>query len=629
MFANTSSNGTGDCSGLVPNLIPEVVATDNCTIASTTQSPLAGTSFGSAHNDAIWVTITVTDIYGNASTCQVKLTLKDDENPTIDCSVIPTALNNTAGECHYFVPGFNLNPTYADNCGPLTLTNSLTGNNTLGGTTLAVGSTSVTWTVTDANGNAAACSVTYVVTDNEVPVARCQGPFIDVVLDGDGLGQLLVADVNNDSWDNCGALTRTEIKRTEGANGTALGTVVYFSCADALNNSHPVVLEIQDQHGNISRCTTQVDVYDLESPVITCPNGIETVTDAGLCTAVVNGIALQDVNDNCPVAITYAITGATVKVGSTDASGTVFNKGFSTVTYTVVDMDGNKATCSFTVTVKCPPDPPAFPCDSLVVTKSKVDSGVCCFSVNFNVHAGPVAYVEAESLTPGVTFSSPNLSSSFAFAGLPSSTLISIKHNPFKGIPQGNYPNALQFCLNNITQVPQMVIFRWYAYGPSDVPYLACTDTLLFECGGPCANNLVPNPSFEQFTACPPGVAPPFMAAIWSLPSVGGSSDYYNSCAPAASYVSTPGNGFGTQVPRTGSGYAGFILRPTNLYREYLEVQLTTPLVAGNTYQVSFYVSLADQSKWAIDKFGAYLSVGSVGPINGAPVLPFVPQVVH
>lgn len=154
-------------------------------------------------------------------------------------------------------------------------------------------------------------------------------------------------------------------------------------------------------------------------------------------------------------------------------------------------------------------------------------------------------------------------------------------------------------------------------------------DTIRLDCGGPCPNNLVPNPSFEQFTACPPGVAPPFTAAIWSLPSVGGSSDYYNSCAPAASYVSTPVNGFGNQAPRTGSGYAGFILRPTNLYREYLEVPLTAPLVAGNTYQVSFYVSLADQSKWAIDKFGAYLSVGSVGPITGAPVLPFVPQVMH
>lgn len=154
-------------------------------------------------------------------------------------------------------------------------------------------------------------------------------------------------------------------------------------------------------------------------------------------------------------------------------------------------------------------------------------------------------------------------------------------------------------------------------------------DTIRLDCGrGYCLNNLVPNPSFEQYTVCPPGISPPFTASSWSLPT-GGSSDYYNSCAPVASNVSTPINSFGNQTPRSGSGYAGFILRPTNLYREYLEVPLTTPLVAGNTYQVSFYVSLADQASWAIDKFGAYLSVGSVGPIVTAPVLPFVPQIMH
>ena len=105
--------------------------------------------------------------------------------------------------------------------------------------------------------------------------------------------------------------------------------------------------------------------------------------------------------------------------------------------------------------------------------------------MNFNVHAGPVAYLEAQSLTPGVTFNSPNLSSSFAFAGSPSSTLISIKHKLFKGIPQGNYSKALQFCLTNIAnpaQGQQILVFRWYVFGPNDEPYLACTDTLLFDC---------------------------------------------------------------------------------------------------------------------------------------------------
>lgn len=397
-----------------------------------------------------------------------------------------------------------------------------------------------------------------------------------------------------------------------------------------------IVCFARDKCGNVSRsCSYVLTVRDNQAPKITCPISISVTgsKDAqGRCQAVVRNLS-PTTSDNCSMlTVTYVVSGATTATGSNDASGITFLEGVSTVTYTVVDMDGNKATCSFTVTVRCPVDPPAFPCDSISVAKSKVDNDTCCFSVNFNVHAGPVAYVEAKSLTPGVTFNSPNLSSSFAFTGLPSSTLLSIKHNLFKGIPQGNYANALQFCLGNITSatpVPQIVVFHWYVFGPNDVPYLACTDTLSFECGGPCANNLVPNPSFEQFTICPPGISPPFTAAIWLLPTTGGSSDYYNSCAPVASNVSTPVNSFGTQAPRTGSGYAGFILRPTNLYREYLEVKLSAPLAAGNTYQVSFYVNLADQAQWAIDKFGAYLSMAPVGPIAAAPVLPFVPQVMQ
>ncbi|MBK8196176.1 MAG: HYR domain-containing protein [Lewinellaceae bacterium] len=376
-FVVTSSNGTGDCSGLVPNLVPEVVATDNCAVASIVQSPLAGTSFGSAHGDMIFVTITVTDIYGNTQTCEVKLTLTDDENPTIDCSQIPTALNNTPGYCHYFVPGFNLNPTYSDNCGPLVLTNDLTGNNTLGGTPLAVGSTTVVWTVTDAAGNTATCSVTYVVTDNEPPLARCQGPNIDVVLDGNGSAQLTVADVNNDSWDNCGPLTRTEISR-----GGDFGQFVYFTCDDIALTNGPllVVLEVEDLHGNTDTCHTYVAVYDLESPVITCPNGIETVTDAGVCTAVVNGIALQYVHDNCPVTITYEITGATIKSGTGDASGTVFNKGVSAVRYTVVDESGNSAVCSFDVEVY-DEENPIIDCTNIVNLVRSNNTDECSYTV--------------------------------------------------------------------------------------------------------------------------------------------------------------------------------------------------------------------------------------------------------
>ncbi|MBI5916461.1 MAG: T9SS type A sorting domain-containing protein [Bacteroidetes bacterium] len=140
------------------------------------------------------------------------------------------------------------------------------------------------------------------------------------------------------------------------------------------------------------------------------------------------------------------------------------------------------------------PDPD-FPCDSLWVTKEPLifDPGTmpdtCCWDVDFHIHAGPVAFLEVESLTPGVIFNNPALSSSFQWGGTPTGTLLPISYAlPGHGIPNGDYNSALTFCLGNIltpAQDTQCVVFRWYVFGPTDIPYLACTDTCYFYCPPP------------------------------------------------------------------------------------------------------------------------------------------------
>ncbi len=140
----------------------------------------------------------------------------------------------------------------------------------------------------------------------------------------------------------------------------------------------------------------------------------------------------------------------------------------------------------------CPLTEPPFPCDSLRVVKNPLNvfepgtpsDNSCCWSVDLHVNAGPVAYLEVKVLTPGVTFANVSVSSSFTLIAT-QPTQLTIKHNPFQGIPFGTYPGALTFCLNNITnltQVPQVLAFCWYVKGPTDVPYLACVDTCYFQC---------------------------------------------------------------------------------------------------------------------------------------------------
>ncbi len=146
------------------------------------------------------------------------------------------------------------------------------------------------------------------------------------------------------------------------------------------------------------------------------------------------------------------------------------------------------------------------------------------------------------------------------------------------------------------------------------------------DCYPLCPDNLVQNPKFELFNQCPTSISQIYQATFWSQPTWG-TSDYYNSCTPWTNSAHVPNNQQGYQVPHSGVAYAGFILKDLNTYREYIETPLIFPLMPLKTYEISFYVSLAESSKLAIDKIGAYLSNGSVGPVSNSSPLNFVPQV--
>ncbi|MEY8021469.1 OmpA family protein [Muriicola sp. SD30] len=124
----------------------------------------------------------------------------------------------------------------------------------------------------------------------------------------------------------------------------------------------------------------------------------------------------------------------------------------------------------------------------------------------------------------------------------------------------------------------------------------------LWICG---AQNLVVNPSFEEHTSCPEKLGNFNSDVIgWSTPSLG-STDYFHACSEA---MGTPKNFNGTQIADFGQGYAGFYLYAPNDYREYMQAKLTTPLIKDEVYELSFFVSLAERSDFAINEFGVVFS---------------------
>ena len=117
--------------------------------------------------------------------------------------------------------------------------------------------------------------------------------------------------------------------------------------------------------------------------------------------------------------------------------------------------------------------------------------------------------------------------------------------------------------------------------------------------------NLVNNPSFEAYKNCPKKLGNLKDDLLhWSIPTIG-STDYFNSCSTA---MGTPENFNGSQPSDFGKGYAGLYLYAPDDYREYLQAELSETLKKGKNYRISFYVSLAERSDFAIKEFGVLFS---------------------
>lgn len=132
--------------------------------------------------------------------------------------------------------------------------------------------------------------------------------------------------------------------------------------------------------------------------------------------------------------------------------------------------------------------------------------------------------------------------------------------------------------------------------------------------------NLVPNPSFEKLTSKPKTVGELNKAAPWVSPTAGTADIFYKGAKDPL--IGSPDNQLGSQVPRTGDNYAGaiFYKNKEDNSREYIQVELFQELEADEVYCFDMYVSLAELSKYAIDRIGVYFSDKKISFNNWAPI---------
>jgi uncharacterized protein (DUF2141 family) len=262
---------------------------------------------------------TYTVSIGDANDCQeilaIEVELNDDEAPnavTKNITVPVDASGNAA-----ITPDM-IDDGSTDNCAieSMSLDVSSFDCSTLG-------DHEVTLTVVDLAGNSSSAQATITVADNTKPAVLVQD--ITVSLDENGKASITPAMVDNGSSDNCGTL---ELSLDVSA----------FTCSNVGENA--VVLTVTDASGNSNAGTAIVTVKDDIAPTIACPADMTLP----YCQPV-GEYALPTTSDNCASNPAPALTAGL-------ASGSVFPKGKTVVSYAVSDGNGNSAACSFTLTVQ-------------------------------------------------------------------------------------------------------------------------------------------------------------------------------------------------------------------------------------------------------------------------------------
>lgn len=362
------------CELIVNYALP--TATDNCGVDQI--NLISGLASGEAFPVGVnTVTYEVIDINGNADTCSFTVTITENILPEIVCPS-DISVSNDLGLCGTVV---NYTPPVGtDNCdGASTALTAGLGTGSL----FPVGTTTETYTVTDASGNSVSCSFTITVIDDEDPVLDC-GTDLTVSADP-GVCEAVVGYQIPTVTDNCTSGIVPVL-----VSGPASGSVFPVGTTT-------VTFEATDAAGNTGTCAIGITVLDEEAPTIACPADIEIDAASGDCETIVN-YADPTFADNCP--------GTTISLLSGLASGESFPLGVTIVTFEATDAAGNVEECSFSVTVS-EDVLPIITCPGDIVVDN--DLGECEAIVDFIApvgtdNCGGATTVLISGLAPGSLF---------------------------------------------------------------------------------------------------------------------------------------------------------------------------------------------------------------------------------
>jgi len=224
------------------------------------------------------------------------------------------------------------------------------------------------------------------ITDATAPViSNCP---VNITLNNDtGNCGAVVTWINPTVTDNCGLLSFVSTHNS-GDQFPVGTTLITYTATDLCNN--------------VTTCSFNITVNDTENPSITCPSDISQPADIGLSTA---SVAVPDavISDNCSLtSLVWLMTGATTAtspvVGINQIGTYIFNKGVTSVTYTLNDDAGNTSSCTFAVTIT----QSSLPLSGSITSQKDVDCfGTASGSVTVTGIGGLIPY---EYSFDGITY---------------------------------------------------------------------------------------------------------------------------------------------------------------------------------------------------------------------------------
>jgi hypothetical protein len=272
----TAPTATDNCSGVV-------TGTHNASLPITTQ----GTTV---------VTWTYTDASGNSSTQTQNVVITDNIAPVADLA----SLTNINAQCS--VTSLTA-PTATDNCSGV-----VTGTHNASLPITTQGTTVVTWTYADANGNSSTQTQNVIITDNIAPVAD-------------------LASLTNINA-QCSVTSLTAPTATDNCSGAVTGTH-NASLPIATQGTTVVTWTYADANGNSSTQTQNIVITDNIAPVA----DLASLTNVNAQCSVTS-LTAPTATDNCSGVVT----------GTHNASLPITTQGTTVVTWTYADANGNSST---------------------------------------------------------------------------------------------------------------------------------------------------------------------------------------------------------------------------------------------------------------------------------------------